>query len=118
MSKGTSPTKLSLAELRKRGYTCGITEKWNSFVKRRIDYLGIIDIICVHPIKKEVLGVQATTDTGGQVSKHKQKCQKNKNLKIWLDSGCKFCIHGWTKKGKVGKRKLWTLREVEVDKDA
>lgn len=110
-----SPTQLSLAELRKRGYMAAVVEKFNPWVKIRQDLFGLIDIIGVHPIKKEVIGVQATTDTGGQASKHKMKVESNKNLKIWLDSGCKFKIWAWAKKGKKGERKLWTLREVEIN---
>ncbi len=113
MSKGTSPTKLSLDELRKRGYTVAVVEKFNSFIKIRQDLWGFGDILAIHPSKKEFLIVQATSDKGGQMSKHKQKCDENKNLKIWLKSGGKFSIWAWNKKGKVGKRKLWTLRAIE-----
>ena len=115
MTKGNSPTKLSLAELRKRGYMAAVVEKFNPFVKIRQDLFGIIDIVGVHPVKKEVIGIQACTDTGGQASKNKMKAESNKNLKIWLDSGCKFQIWAWAKRGKANKRKLWTLREVEVE---
>ena len=111
----TSPTQLSLKELRKRGYMAAVVEKFNPFVKVRQDLFGIIDIIAVHPTKKEVLGVQATTDTGGNASKHKMKVAGNKNLQTWGDSGCKFAIWAWAKKGKARKRKLWILREVELD---
>ena len=109
----TSPTQLSLKELRKRGYMAASIEKFNSFIKIRQDCFGILDILAVHPIKKEVIGIQACTDTGGQASKHKMKAGANKNLKTWLDSGCKFKIWAWAKKGKRGERKLWTLREVD-----
>lgn len=112
-TKGTSPTKLSLAELRKRGYMAAVVEKFNSFIKIRQDLFGILDIIAVHPIKKEVLGIQATSEKGGNVSKHQKKIEGNKNLETWLQSGCKFEIWGWAKKGKAGKRKLWTLREIK-----
>jgi len=109
-----SPTALSLKELRKRGYMAAVVEKVNPWVKIRQDLFGIIDVIGVHPVKKEVIGVQATTDTGGQASKHRMKVLQNPNLKGWMDSGCKFEIWAWAKKGKASKRKLWTLREVEV----
>ena len=118
MTKSTSPTKLSLAELRKRGYMVAVVEKFNPFVKIRQDLWNFGDLLCVHPINKEFLIVQTTSDKGGNVSKHKQKVQDNKNLKIWLEAGGKFLIHGWAKKGKAGKRKLWTLREVKISENA
>lgn len=92
-----------------------VVEKFNHFIKVRQDLYGFIDILAVHPDKKEVLGIQTCTDTGGQLSKHKMKCEKLDNLDIWLKSGCKFEIWAWAKKGKSKKRKLWTLRTVKLD---
>ena len=109
------PTQRTLKKLRAEGYLCAIVEHWNQFAHVRQDLFGIIDIIAVHPIKKKVLGIQACTDTGGQASKHKQKCEENKNLKTWLQSGCKFEIWAWAKKGKAKQRKLWTLRIIKTN---
>ena len=36
----------------------------------------------------------------------------NEYLDIWKKAGNKLLIHGWTKRGDRGKRKVWTLREV------
>jgi len=110
----TSPTQLSLKKLRKSGYMCAIVEKYNHFVKIRQDLFGFIDILAVHPNKKEILGIQACTDTGGHMSKHKMKVKNNKKLNIWLKSGGMFEIWAWAKKGKKGKRKLWVLRTAKL----
>lgn len=111
--KMTSPTQLSLKELRKRGYIAGITEKFNPFIKIRQDLWGFADLACAHPEKKEFLLVQATS--GDNVAARVKKIEENDNAKKWLQAGGKISVWGWRKSGKANKRKLWTLREVEVD---
>ncbi len=111
----TSPTQLSLAELRKRGYMAAVVEKFNSFIKIRQDLWGFGDILAVHPIKKDFLIIQATPDTGGQFSKHKMKCEEKRDkIDIWKQAGGRFEIWAWAKKGKAKTRKLWTVRTAEL----
>ena|SRR3990167_843866 len=112
-----SPTQLSLKELRKRGYMASVVEKFNPFVKVRQDLFGFGDILAVHPERKEFLIVQATTGDGGNVAERIHKIEGNENAKRWKKAGGKISVWGWAKRGKVGKRKLWALREVNTDEN-
>ena len=83
--------------LKKYGFHAYIVEKWNSFVKRRIDMFGWIDIVAVNPDTAGALGVQTTT-------KHNTKARLDKAfgnaaLIAWLKAGNRLVIHGWVKRG-------------------
>ena len=106
-----SPTKRSLKALRYGGYTCAIVERWNPYAKIRQDLFGVIDILAIHP-DYGIFGVQTTSDNGGIVAKHVHKCKAEPRLLVWLESGGKFIIHGWGKRGPRGKRKVWTCRTL------
>jgi len=109
-----SPTSRSLKYLRDNGYTCQTVEKFIVWTKRRLDLFGCIDIVAIKEGVTGVLGVQATTDTGGQMSKHYKKAIKIPELKIWLLAGNRFILQCWALKGKAGKRKTYQLREKEI----
>lgn len=107
-----TPASRSLKYLREQGYTAQVVERWNAYAKVRVDLFGIIDIVAIHPKKKGVLGIQATSTTN--ISHRYKKAMENSALYIWLQAGNKFVIYGWSKKGKKGKRKLWELTKREV----
>lgn len=104
----------SLKLLRDAGYIAEVVEKNipHTFIKK--DFIGCIDIIAFHEGKQETIGVQVTTDTGGQMSKHFQKIMAEPRILKWLRAGNKMVIHAWAKKGKAGTRKLFTLRERHI----
>lgn len=106
----TSPTQRTLAECRRRGWTAGIVERFNSYTKRKHDLLGCIDIVVVTP--DGILGVQATS--GSNHSSRRTKALAEPRLKLWLEAGGRFEIWSWQKRGERGKRKLWTLRAEEI----
>lgn len=101
----TSPTQLSLKEMRGRGYYAEVVERYNSFTRRRNDLFGFVDILCI--AKGEVIGVQTTTD--GHISDRIKKILAHENFMAVHDAGIKVVAHGWK---KVGNR--WQVREVEV----
>jgi hypothetical protein len=107
-----SPTQRSLALLRKDGWTCTVTEKYNPFAQTRQDLFGFIDIVCLRGGEGGILGVQTTT--GSNLSARLKKIKAIPEYKLWLESGGRIEIHGWGKKGKVGKRKLWEVKIVTV----
>ena len=107
-----SPTQRSLKELRTNGYTAQVVEKFNPFAHIRQDLFGFIDIVAIKPEVSGVLGVQTTTQA--HVPDHVEKIITNSNFRTWIDSGNKFVIHGWSKKGAKGKRKVWTLTTSEI----
>lgn len=110
-----SPTQRSLQLLRQEGYTCQVVEKFVSFINKRIDFLGCIDILGVKKGEIGVLGIQTTSDSGGAgMSEHTKKALASKELVVWLETGNKFIIHAWGKKGKAGKVKHWQVRQREL----
>lgn len=109
--KKKSPTQRSLDELRKRGYTVAITERWNPFAKIRQDIFGFIDLLCFKG--NEILAVQTTS--GANVSARIEKIKGIQAAALWIESPTRrLIVHGWAKQGARGERKLWTLREVEI----
>lgn len=106
-----TPTQRSLAHLRKSWPLVAVVERWNPHAKIRQDLFGFIDIICFR--ENEVLAVQCTSD--GNVSARVQKILAAPAAAVWLQSQTrKIVVHGWAKKGPRGKRKVWTMREIEV----
>ena len=103
----SSPTQKSIAHLKNLGYMVGIVEHYNAFSRRRHDLFNFIDILAVHPKKKQTLGVQTTTQRN--ISNHMNKMLPMEKVRLWLESGNLLEIHGWVKRGKKGKRKLWEL---------
>ena len=105
-----SPTQRSLALLRSRGYLVAVVERWNSFVKRRQDLFGFIDLLAIKG--DELIGVQSTS--GSNVSARINKIIAEPNAIVWLSPSRKIVVHGWRKVGPRGKRKKWECREEEV----
>ena len=108
MSK-TSPTQRSLALLRRQGYRVAITEHWNSFIKRRQDLFGFIDLLCV---SEAMLAIQTTT--GANVSARVAKILGLPAAREWVEAGHRIVVHGWAKRGPRGAVKKWECREVEI----
>ena len=105
-----SPTQRTLAFLRKEGWTAQIVEKWNAFSHTRLDLFGCIDILAVRP--GCILGIQVTS--GNNHAARVNKSVELKTLRDWLLAGGKYEVWSWAKRGKRGKRKLWTLRRQEL----
>lgn len=102
----------SLAEMRKRGYVCEITEHFNFYTKRKKDLFGMFDFVALHPDIPGMLGVQTTSR--GNMNARIKKLQANPILALWCRAGLDAVVHGWSKKGLKGKRKLWTLDERPI----
>lgn len=108
----TSPTQRSLKKLRAEGYTVAVTEKWNPFVKVRMDLFGFIDLIAIR--ENETLAVQTTS--GPNVAARIEKINCLPVAQHWLSSPTrKIVVHGWRRVGDRGKRKLWECREVFIE---
>lgn len=108
-----SPTQLSLKKLRAENWTCCITEKWNRFARVRQDAFGFGDLLCCSP-SMGIMLVQTTTT--GNFNKRVDKVKAEPKAAIWLASGGRILVHGWSKKGPRGKRKTWQCRYLEVTK--
>lgn len=118
----SSPTQRSREFFKKLDFASAIVEHFNPHVKVRQDLFGFGDVlVCVPPSfngRGEIepghhLLVQVTSDDN--VSKRVKKIVNDcPHARDWLESGGRIVVHGWGKKGAAGKRKLWTLRTVQV----
>lgn len=106
-----SPTSRSLQKLRKDGWVAGVVEKRIPGMFVTQDFLGGIDIVAASP-SGGILGVQTTSNDN--LAARRSKLLAEPRMRTWLLAGGKLVVHGWSKKGARGKRKLWECREVEL----
>lgn len=80
------------------------------FIKQ--DLFGFADIIAINA--DETYLVQTTSSAN--FSARLQKILACQAAKVWgpLENAGHILLHGWSKKGARGKRKLWELREQTV----
>lgn len=109
-----SPTSRSLDFCKKNSMSAGITERFNSFTKRRHDLFGFIDMIVLSEGK--TLGVQVTSRSNMSARAKKIKTECKDDALAWLNAGNEIEVWGWGKI-KKGKRHLWDLRRVKVQKE-
>lgn len=102
--KQKSLTPRSVEHMRKYGWTCEVVEHYNSFVKRKFDLFGFIDVLCVRGDK--VVGVQATS--WDEVNRRIEKITSHDNYDL-IKRGIPVIVHGWK---KVAGR--WICKEVEL----
>jgi hypothetical protein len=89
-------------------------ERWVAPARRRIDLGGFIDCVFWHP-QHGILGVQCTTSEHAMERLH--KILQLSEAALWLAAGGRIQVQAWGRRGKQGKRKLWTLtteREVTL----
>lgn len=92
-----SPTARAKSYCKKRGWPCGVVEKWNSFAKIRQDLFGIIDVVVL--AGDQMIGVQATSR-----SNHKARVEKvlaSPMLEPWLRTG--VLVQVWSFDPKILK---------------
>jgi hypothetical protein len=113
----TSPTKRTLAECRQRGYVAQVVEHWNPHAHVRVDLFGVIDLVAITlPISLgtgiaepgAILGIQACA--GASHAARRDKILAEPRARQWVEAGGRLELWSWSKRGGVGKRKLWTLR--------
>ncbi len=109
--KGKSPTARAMDELRKLGFQVQVVEKWNSFTHTRNDLFGCIDLIACKP-GIGIVGIQATS--GENHAARRTKSLAEPKLRVWLESGARFELMSFAKRGERGARKLWTMRREEI----
>lgn len=81
--------------------------------RRRLDLFGCIDLVVLDGLPG-VLGIQATSSSNVAARRTKAETECVDALEQWLKAGNRFAVWGWAKRGKAGKRKLWTLSESWV----
>ena len=108
----SSPTQRSLGLLRKEGFCVQVVERFNPYAKVRVDLFGFIDIVAIREDFMGILGIQTTST--GNISSRIKKILAIPEAKTWLQCGNKIIVHGWSKRGKVSKRKLWQVTTKEI----
>lgn len=112
-----SPTQRSLAECRRRGWPAGVVERWigpHGAGGKRVDLFGFIDLIALDDYAG-CLAIQATSSgVADRLRKIDTECHDL--AWEWLRAGNRIEVWGWTKRGKAGRRKLWRLRRVLVER--
>jgi hypothetical protein len=84
---------LSRHYLEKQGYVVERVEYFNFYTKHRVDLLGVADLLALNG--KELLLVQVTSRD--HLSTRRKKASVSDKLKLWLQAGGKFSLHGWDK---------------------
>jgi hypothetical protein len=105
-----TPTSRTLGFLRKLGYVVQTVERYLPHARVRQDLFGVGDVLAIRP--GEIVLVQTTS--GSNLSARRTKALAEPRLRTWLEAGGKFVLHGWSKKGPAGKRKLWACRAEEI----
>ena len=101
----SSPTQLSLAMLRDRGFTVTVVEYWHAFAKIKVDLWGIGDILAI----KDDTTLLVQTTSGSNVAARITKINESKHRAALLRAGWLLHVHGWRKaKGR------WICREVDL----
>jgi len=120
------PSERSKREMIKRGYLCGMAEKWVPFQGGapggfRKDLHGFIDIHCLRADVTGVTAVQATTrrQMSGHLREYRRTAEVREAILVFLGAGNTLLLHGWEKEevgNKSGKgfRVRWVLREREI----
>lgn len=107
--KTSSITVLSVDEAKAKGWYAEKTEHWNAFAKVRKDLFGFIDILCLDPINKKIIGIQATSYSN--MSAREEKILNSPIYQLVKDCGIEIQVWGWKKKEIKGtKRKEWILK--------
>lgn len=107
-----SPTQRSLAHARKKlGWAVDVVEHWNSHTRQRRDLFHIIDIVALGANK--TIGIQATS-TGNAMARVDKLINSESTLQWLADPNRELEVWGWAKQGARGKRKLWTLKRINL----
>lgn len=110
----STPTSRTLRLLRRSGLIADVVERWVGGGRFRVrrDLLGGVDVIAFGP--HETLLIQATTrdNVRARLKKLRELPQlvavdgrANRRVEVW----------GWARRGKAGRRKLWTLARFRLD---
>ena len=111
----TSPTQLTLRELRSRDLPHQVVEYWNPYARKRIDLWGVGDILVLDG-KPGSLIIQATTQT--HIGERKEKILTNPLVPLWMKAGNRLSIWAWRKIWGINKAqrraRMWGLREIDL----
>ncbi|MGD9996964.1 MAG: hypothetical protein AB7R77_05940 [Ilumatobacteraceae bacterium] len=102
---GTSPTALTLRELRADGWLAEVVERWVPGANVRRDLFGGFDVLAIK--NGTTLAVQVTTSD--HVAARVRKIAELPHIGTIREAGWQLEVHGWHKDGR-----RWTVRKVDV----
>lgn len=109
-----TPTARALKDLKELGFTAGKVEHYSIFTHRTHDLFGWCDIVsCRQGVG--VLFIQVTS--GYNHSTRVKKIKASETFPGVIASGARVEVWSYSKMGKAGKRKLWTLRREELKQE-
>ncbi len=88
-----TPMSLTLNLLRKSGYLADVCERWVPHAEIRRDLFHVADVLAVHPLRREVLMVQATSLAN--LSTRVRKVRGQAELPALLRAGISIQCWGW-----------------------
>jgi carbonic anhydrase len=98
----TSPTQLTLKELRKTCQSVQVVEKWNPHARIRQDLFGFVDVLALRD--GETIAVQSTS--WANVSARVKKIAESEHVAAVRKAGWKIIVHGWKKNAKTNRYEL------------
>lgn len=109
-----SPNARTRAYYERLGCMAAIVEVHSPFPKpfgKKHDMHGIFDLFV---LKRggEAWGIQATSTPNMSARVH--KLYASERYAEWIELGGKAAVVGWSKTGERGKRKLWTIKILEL----
>jgi hypothetical protein len=107
-----TPTALTMRFLRRAGYLVDVVERWIPGAQIRRDLFGIGDLLAV-TVDEAPLMVQATSLPN--VSARVKKAQGCPGLAVWLRTGSRFQVFGWTRWRGRWVPKIIELRGPDLD---
>ncbi len=108
-----TPNARTMEYLRKRGWTCAVTETWIPKCQSRRDLFGCVDVV---GLREVTLGVQATTVSN--VAARRTKAAALPALLAWLRAGNLFEVWGWKKPEKkegIKRRTFWEVAKYRAE---
>lgn len=99
-------TPRTLKLLRDEGFACEVVEHWNSFVRRRMDLFGFIDVLALG--QDETVAVQVCTRDA--MATRRAKIADHPNVGFVRKAGWRILIHGWWQ-DKAGR---WQVKTEDL----
>jgi len=105
-----TPTARSIAYLREQMVPVDTAERWIPGANVRRDLFGCIDLVALYT--ETTAFIQVTT--ADNMAAREAKIRASQHFTELNKAGREVWLHGWSKRGKRGERKRWTLTERRV----
>lgn len=131
-------TAKTLVELRKRGWSAQVVERWMPHTHVKVDLFGVIDIVAIRPAvgnlharaacgnpsgwcygcasPAQIVGIQVTgsRNSNGNIATHRTKILAEPRAKEWVAAGGALELWGWRMVGHRWRLTIETYAEMEA----